>query len=146
MENETTETGADQGAAPAPEFAGPDLGAEFDALAREAGPDTGPGESPAPAESDLPTKAAVAFFLGPLFMVMAPNWNVEPAEVEALADVYAPVIDKYLPGGMGVEGAALLVTVAVLGPRLMIPRKAPAREAPADLGAPLPGSMVEAGA
>jgi hypothetical protein len=124
---------------PALEPAGPDLGAEFDALATEAGPDAGPGEYPAPVESDLPTKQAVAFFLSPLFAVVFPNWRIGADEVDALADVYAPVIDKYLPGGMGVEGAALLVTVAVFGPRLAIPRKAPAPDAaPAAVGVPLP--------
>lgn len=60
------------------------------------------------------------------FGVLAPNWQVQPQEVEQLADVYAQLLDKYFPDGLGdygVEISAVMVTGAIVLPRLKTPRK-----------------------
>ena len=131
---------------PAPSGVDPAALDALDALAAEvapegAGPGAGPEAAPVP---DLPTADALRFFLAPLFALLAPAWEVTAGEVDALADAYAPVVDKYWPGGVGVEGGALLVTAAVLAPRLGRPRRrpdpdpapGPAPPAPAPAGPP----------
>lgn len=59
------------------------------------------------------------------FDLLAPNWKVEEKESAALSDAYAAVLDKYFPDGVvsrwGVEINALLITVAIIGPRIKIP-------------------------
>lgn len=72
------------------------------------------------------TAQALVLVIGPAFQLLAPAWNVQDEEVKALADAYAALIEKYWPGGLqgfGVELNALLVTLAVFGPRLKMPRK-----------------------
>ncbi len=104
--------------------------AELEQLAAEA---EGLGESPpAPAaeaaEPAVPTADLLVKLYGPAFTILAPNWGVSPAEVKLLADTHGPVIDKYWPGGpaqLGVELAAALATLAVLGPRWNMPRVKP---------------------
>lgn len=63
--------------------------------------------------------------------VAAPNWQIQKAEVEALAESYGELVDKYFPGGVGEWGPELnaaLVTAAIFGPRLGTPRhKQPAK-------------------
>lgn len=63
--------------------------------------------------------------LGPAFSVLAPNWNIQTAEIKALADSYAPLLAKYFPdvSDVGPEIGAAFCTIAVIGPRLAIPRK-----------------------
>lgn len=75
------------------------------------------------------TKKELAVLLGPLFSILAPNWNVTPDEVDIVAEAYADVINKYFPGGLslGVEVNALMATALIFGPRLGTPRKAPAK-------------------
>jgi len=78
------------------------------------------------AEQAAETKQALVMVIGPAFSLLAPAWNVQDQEVEALADAYAALLDKYWPGGLqgfGVEINALLITLAVFGPRLKMPRK-----------------------
>jgi len=64
--------------------------------------------------------------LTPTFAVLAPNWQVQPPEVQQLAQAYVPVMLKYFPDGIGEVGpelAAVLVTLTVLGSRLGTPRR-----------------------
>jgi len=61
------------------------------------------------------------------FGVLAPNWGVVDDEIHQLAIAYGGLMDKYLPDGVGkysVEIGAVMVTAAVVLPRLKIPRKA----------------------
>lgn len=66
--------------------------------------------------------------LTPAFALLAPNWNIQPAEVAALSEAYGALAAKYLPevGEVGPEISAALVTVAILAPRVRLPRKAKA--------------------
>jgi len=70
-------------------------------------------------------RAIIAQLLAPSFAVLTPNWNVQKAEVEGLADAYAPLLAKYFPdtSNVGPEIGAVIVTAAVIVPRLSIPRK-----------------------
>ena len=64
--------------------------------------------------------------LGPGFAVMAPGWGVTTQEVETLAGAYSPLLAKYFPDGPGKFGpeiSAALVTVAIIAPRLTMPRQ-----------------------
>lgn len=82
-------------------------------------------------------KSIFVQLLGPGFAVLAPNWGVQGQEVEALADAYAPLMAKYFPDAsqVGPEVGAILVTAAVIAPRLSTPRKVedkpPVQEKPA---------------
>jgi hypothetical protein len=61
------------------------------------------------------------------FAILAPNWQVTENEAEQLAESYAALVDKYLPDGIGnygVEINALMITGAIVLPRLKVPRKA----------------------
>ena len=67
--------------------------------------------------------------------VAAPNWQIQKAEVEALAESYGELVDKYFPGGVGEWGPELnaaLVTAAIFGPRLGTPRHKPQPKPKAD--------------
>lgn len=81
-----------------------------------------PGAEPEPAEPAAPeidTAELLANLLQPAFVILAPAWEIKPAESQALAGAWAPVIDKYFPNlSMGVELQAALVTLAIIGPRL----------------------------
>ena len=94
----------------------------------EAEPEGEPGEL-VEAEAEGPeTAELLAALFNPLFAVLAPNWEVQPAECEALAGAYATVIDKWFPdaaSNTGPELAAALVTVAVIQPRIGKPRRVP---------------------
>ena len=108
----------------------PDLSAlETEAAALDnAGPPLG-GE---PAQEAAAPQVSSAEIMRPLlratFDILAPNWKVDDQESSALAEAYAAVLDKYFPDGFpwGVEVNALLLTVAIIGPRFKIPpRHAP---------------------
>jgi len=74
-------------------------------------------------------KEIIEQIAGPAFQVLAPGWNIQPVEVATLAEAYAGLLNKYLPdgpGNIGPELGAALVTVAIIGPRLKMPRKLPA--------------------
>ena len=62
---------------------------------------------------------------GPAFGLLAPNWNIQPAEIEALSSAYAALAVKYLPNvsSMGPEIGAAMVTLAIFAPRRGVPRK-----------------------
>lgn len=99
-----------------------------------------PTPRPAGAAGDLGTAAIVAELLTVGFPVFAPAWNVQANEIDLLAGAWAPVIDKYIPDlsrFIGVEVQALVVTFAVLGPRLTRPRTVdPAPDANETAGEP----------
>lgn len=96
---------------------------ELDAIAREAGEDEKPQSAgELMEERDGPTTAEV---IAPLISfgcdIGCPNWQVQKAEKQALAEGYADLIDKYYPDGVsafGVELNALLMTAAIFGPRV----------------------------
>jgi len=70
----------------------------------------------------------VAGVLGMGFAVLAPNWQVQQQEVEQLTEAYTALLSKYCPdglGGYGVEIAAIMMTFAVVAPRLSTPRAVP---------------------
>lgn len=100
----------------------PDLGAEFDALAAEAG--GAPSVGAASGADDIPTAQVLEMVIGPAAQILAPNWALTETEVKQLSEAYALVIDKYFPGmAMGPELSAALVTMVVLAPRIGKPRK-----------------------
>lgn len=104
---------------------------ELDALARSGAeqdavdaPPPAPGEAPAPEPPKMPTDQVCEFVLTPLFGILCPNWNLQQSEIRHLSEAYAAVIDKYFPDlDFGPELGALVVTVAILGPRMKTPRK-----------------------
>jgi len=82
------------------------------------------GEGPAVAV-DEEMRGLIGGVLGMGFAVLAPNWQIRPEEVEQLTDVYSALLSKYCPDGLGnygVEISALMLTAAVIGPRLGTPR------------------------
>jgi hypothetical protein len=111
--------------------------ADLTSLESEAAALDGAGASFAPAESGKDSATAApqvssAEIMRPLlratFDILAPNWKIDDQESAALAEAYAAVLDKYFPDGFpwGVEVNALLLTVAIIGPRF----KTPPRNAP----------------
>ncbi len=77
-------------------------------------------------QSQAEVIALLVAVLTPTFVIIAPNWQITPAEVQQLAQAYAPVILKYFPDGLGDVGpelAAALVTMTVLGSRIGTPRR-----------------------
>ena len=112
---------ADDAADPIPEEAAAILGeVETDdptATAAEGEQQIGP---------QVPTKELVAPLVSLVCMAVVPAWEISQDEQGALADSYAAVIDKYFPEGisMGPELGALLVTAAIIAPRLGRPMKA----------------------
>lgn len=79
-------------------------------------------------ESQIPTAKALEPLIGVSFKVLAPNWNVQPVEVEALAESYGEAIDYYYPDlneGLPPWLTPLVVTAAIIGPRLNTPRVKP---------------------
>lgn len=84
----------------------------------------GEGASEQPPQN-IPTAQIVAPLVDMLFSLFAPSWDVSKGEKETLSDAYAAVIDKYFPGGvaLGPELGAVLVTAAIIMPRMNTPRK-----------------------
>ncbi|MHB1938685.1 MAG: hypothetical protein ACYCOR_19200 [Acidobacteriaceae bacterium] len=66
------------------------------------------------------------------FFAVAPNWKMTRGESDALVDAYVAVLDKHFPDWfrwVSVELNAVLITIAIIGPRASIPRVMP-KEAP----------------
>lgn len=107
---------------------------ELDALARELDAQAQPTSPPAePEQPAMPTSALIAPALAVVFRHAAPAWRVSDAEIASLSEAYGALIDKYFPGGVlnrwGIEVAALMATLAVLGPRWGTPtHEAPKQE------------------
>lgn len=79
-----------------------------------------------PVDEEL--KGLVGGVLNMGFVVLAPNWKVAPEEVEQLTEAYTALLNKYCPDGLGqygVEISALMMTFAIVAPRLGTPRTAP---------------------
>ena len=110
-------------------------------LAEEAAVLDGDGASPelsiaaADAAPPVPTDQLLCPLIVFLFSTAAPNWKVSNAECAQLATAYAAVLDKYYPDGVlsrwGVELNALLLTVAIIGPRVNLPATAPLKKSEA---------------
>ncbi len=84
---------------------------------------------------DEEMRGLVGGLLGMGFAVLAPNWDVKPDEVEQLTEAYTALLCKYCPDGLGnygVEISAVMLTFAVVAPRLAIPRNKPTAEAEED--------------
>lgn len=117
--NESTEQ-----AAPPPANPHADTAA-LDALGAEAlGGD--PAAVAAAPEPEIPTGQVLAMVLSPAFEVIAPNWHMTTTEVRTLADAYGAVLDKHFPDALaniGIELTAVVVTLAILAPRMHKPRK-----------------------
>jgi hypothetical protein len=109
--------------------------AAIQAALNETEPLTSNSEQYQPAEAVSVSGAELIFpVVGLACAVLAPSWNITTDEQQALADNYGAVIDKYFPegaGSFGVELSALLVTGAILAPRLGTPRK-PEKETKTD--------------
>ena len=120
------------------------LAAEAAALDTAAAPMGGgsPGDvAPAP---NVYTSELLRPLLRASFDILAPKWAVTDEESVALAEAYAAVLDKYFPDGIAGRWAAelnaLILTVAILGPRLKIaPKETPKEKA----APPVPASNVE---
>lgn len=102
-----------------------DLKAEADAILAAAGPDATPGAAPGvPAAPGVQTGEMVADLLDITFNgLIAPrrgdHWKLSADESKALGHAYGAVFDKYLPNlQSGPEFAAVIVTVAVIGPKI----------------------------
>lgn len=127
--NQDAPTNTPENPAETPELAGPDLGM----LADLAGGDA--PQNPEPPRQDIRLRAdTVAEYkmiltgtLGPVFQLLAPGWQVQPAEVALLAESWAAVLFKYAPDGLDdlPEITAALATAAIIAPRLLSgqPRK-----------------------
>ena len=83
--------------------------------------DEGPGDD----GQTIPTAELVAPLVGLLCATVAPAWNISPEEQQQLSGAYAAVIDKYFPDGvpLGPEVGAVMVTAAIVMPRLGQPLK-----------------------
>ena len=90
-------------------------------------PPDGADVPPGPAPAALSTVDVLAPLVGAAFRIVAPAWNVTDAEARELASAWAPVLDKYFPGGLllSVEFNAVIVTLALVGPKWGKPRTLP---------------------
>lgn len=86
------------------------------------------GKPEATPETATAQEVTTAEVLRPLmragFDILAPKWKVSDEESSQLAMAYAAVLDKYFPDGVmgrwGAEFNAIILTVAIIGPRLKI--------------------------
>jgi len=79
-------------------------------------------------EPEVPTSELIAPIVAMCAGVLVPNWNLKNEEIQGLSESYGLVIDKYFPAAassLGVELNALLMTAAIVLPRLGTPRKKP---------------------
>lgn len=123
-----SETKEPESAAAAPP---PEAAAELAALRSEFDPGgADPQPEPPPEDAGPPTSELIKPIVVMLFRIGAPAWEVADAEHAALAEAYAAVLDKWFPGGVfGVELNALILTAAIVGPRLAMPTHPPEPEA-----------------
>ncbi len=93
----------------------------LEAMANEDRPEDDPNApTPGRAPAEIETAIVVRGMLEPTALILAPNWNLQEAELDALASAYADVLDKYVPDGVGnmPEVVAAMLTVGVFLPRL----------------------------
>lgn len=101
-----------------------DLGALDQIEAEAAGDEIPPGET-MPEQAGPETAELIAPIVQLATSALAPNWHIQKAESDALAEAYADVLDKYFPdvgSHFGVELNALLITAAIFTPRIGKPR------------------------
>ena len=73
---------------------------------------------------DMDTGELLENLLGMAATILFPAWELQDAEIRALSDSWAPVIDKHFgTEKRPPEFQAAIVSVAILGPRVMTPRK-----------------------
>lgn len=106
------------------------IDAEFSALAELANdPQTDAEEAAKAAAVDgaeTTYRALFAMAVTPLRDVLVPAWQISDQELNLLADAYAKLAAKYWPDPSNApEVYALLITAAIIGPRLKLPRKLP---------------------
>ena len=104
----------------------------------------GPGESPGvegdyiPGDDQSQGQPKTADILAPMLQITfgllaakrGPHWKLSDLEAVEAARAYGDVIDKYWPdAAIGPEAAAVLVTLAVFGPRVMQDKKLEAEKA-----------------
>ena len=94
---------------------------EIDRILNEVEPEPEPGE--ADAERDGPSGAElVAPIVELVSAVAVPNWRLKAPEKRALTEAYGALIDKYFPDGPGQWGPeinAIMLTAAIVTPRLV---------------------------
>ena len=103
---------------------------EIDLLALDVGPDadillSGEKNESSEADSIKEYKGLLVALFTPTFSLLAPAWNIQESEIEALSDAYSGVLQKYFPDGtkaVGAELGAALVTIAIFAPRVSLPR------------------------
>lgn len=89
------------------------------------------GPEPQSAASGISTAEQLKPLLAITCNVLAPNWKIQPEEVNALAESYGECIDYYYPelqDGLPPWLTPLLVTAAIIGPRLNMPRRVEEKE------------------
>lgn len=99
----------------------------------ETGPaDAGPAQGPGPAAQagqvvDQGEKQLISALIHGTCRVVCPNWEITEAESDLLAEVYIPVLDKYLGSAWAEspEIVAILATLGIFGARQGKPRKRP---------------------
>lgn len=160
MEEKKTEPAAETGIGGVPEPTAEGLAAELGQLESEASAVVATGAAPAAPPAPGPAASeAYQEILEPIlyksFQILAPAWEVEAEESQALAGAYAELLGKYfpdVPSEFGPELGAAFVTVAILATRMGKPRKIEkvvgaetpaANEAPAAAPAEKPGGDVQ---
>lgn len=81
--------------------------------------------------------AALVYQLGSTASpIIAPNWNMQPQEWDALGNAWAPILAEYFPdtASLGPWPGAILTTALIVAPRIGSPLRAPEpRQAPAQV-------------
>lgn len=80
---------------------------------------------PLPREPDQEVLQALNAVFGMAAGSLAPNWNIQPEEIEIVSQATEVVLDKYMPGvkdSIGCEFALVLAVGGIVLPRLSIPR------------------------
>lgn len=114
------------------------------AFTAAATPEVPPVSSDQPGDDEAPVMptADVLYPIARLaFDKGAPLWAVSDDEVRTLCDAYGALLDKYFPDGFldrfGVELSAIMVTIAVFGPRWGTPMKQAPKPKPAASSQPV---------
>lgn len=109
--------------------------AALGAIAEQAGAEESATiESNAPEVVEIPTSEILYPVISLASGLLAPNWGITEEENKALSESYGVLVDKYVPnigGSFGVELNAIIITGAILMPRLGKPAKIEAEESKA---------------
>lgn len=88
-----------------------------------------PVGEPQPEQPQIDIGQVLGQVIGATAGILAPNWNIQPEESQALGEAYGALVDKYFPDtGMenwGAEITALTVTAMVFQSRAGVPMKKP---------------------